>query len=155
MLSTGSKQQGQNIRVRTVFLTPTLILDLLVFFHQVCKNRYYFGKAFSLWAFMGPLCTSHLYPRPPAPPIGMGGDNYFTFQSPGISPALWGQADGYNPALSPTLHNRKSHRGKGPNVKPPAIPRHCGDNQKVMALHLSPAIPVVDTNDWCISPMFL
>ena len=35
-----------------------------------------------------------------------------TFQSPGISPALWGQADGYNPALSPTLHNRKSHRDK-------------------------------------------
>ena len=24
---------------------------------------------------------------------GMGGDNGFTFQSPGISPALWGQAD--------------------------------------------------------------
>ena len=32
-------------------------------------------------------------------------------------------------------------------------PRHCGDNQKVIALHLSPAIPgreAVDTNDWCI-----
>ena len=64
-----------------------------------------------------------------------------TFHSPGISPALRGQADGYNPALNPTLHNRKFHRGKVPNVKAPAIPRHCGDNQKVIALHLSPAIP--------------
>ena len=39
MLNTGSEQQGQNIRVRTVFLTLTKILDLLVFFHQVCKNK--------------------------------------------------------------------------------------------------------------------
>ena len=31
--------------------------------------------------------------------------------------------------------------GKGPNVKPPVLPRHSGDNQKVIALHLSPAIP--------------
>ena len=51
---------------------------------------------------------------------------------------------------SPTLHNRKSHRGKGPNVKPPAIPRHCRDNQLPRNL----AIPVVgggvDRNDRCI-----
>ena len=39
MLSTGSEQQGQNIRVRTVFLILTEILDLHVFFHQVCKNN--------------------------------------------------------------------------------------------------------------------
>ena len=39
MLSTGSEQQGQNTRVRTVFLTLTKTLDLLVFFHQVCKNE--------------------------------------------------------------------------------------------------------------------
>ena len=65
-----------------------------------------------------------------------------TFQSPGISPALWGQADGYNPALSPTLYNRKSHRDKGPNVKPLAIPKHCGDNQKVIAMHLSLTTPI-------------
>ena len=45
-------------------------------------------------------------------------------------------------ALSPTLHKRKSHRGKGPIVKPLAISWHCGDNQKVMALHLSLAILV-------------
>ena len=54
----------------------------------------------------------------------------FAFQSPGISPALWGQADGNDPALW----------GKCPNVITPALPRHCVDNQKVIALHLSPAI---------------
>ena len=68
----------------------------------------------------------------------MGGDNDFTFQGPGMSPVLLGQADGYNPSLSHTLHNRKFHQGKGPNVKP----RHCGNNQKVIAVHLSPAIPM-------------
>ena len=89
------------------------------------------------------LCTSlsHLYPRPPPPPPHLRGwAGLMTFQSPGISPALWGQADGNNPALSPTVHNRKSHWGKGPNVKPLAILWHCRDNQKVIALHLSPAI---------------
>ena len=66
-----------------------------------------------------------------------------TFQSPGIRPALLGKAHGNNPALSPTLHSRKSHRGKGPNhnVKPPAINWHCGNNQKVYS-NYSPAIPL-------------
>ena len=79
-----------------------------------------------------------------------------TFQSPGISPALLGKAHGNNPALSPTLHNRKSHLGKGPNhnVKPPAIYRHCGNNQKVKP-NYSPAIPLggeaMNTNNQCIS----
>ena len=70
------------------------------------------------------------------------------------------QADGNNPALSPTLQLRKSHRGSGLNVKPPAISQHCRDNQKVITPHISPAIPplscrcgggAVDTNDWCIT----
>ena len=39
MLSTGSEQQGHNIRGRTVFLTLTKILDLLVVFHQICKKN--------------------------------------------------------------------------------------------------------------------
>ena len=39
LLSTGSEQQGQNTRVRKVFLNLIIILDLLVFFHQVCKKR--------------------------------------------------------------------------------------------------------------------
>ena len=66
----------------------------------------------------------------------------FIFQSPGISPALLGQADGNNPALCPTLHNRKSQQDKCPNVITPTLPRHCGDNQKVIVQHLTPAIPV-------------
>ena len=38
VLSTGSEHQGQNIRVRQAFLTLTKTLDLLVFFHRVCKK---------------------------------------------------------------------------------------------------------------------
>ena len=81
------------------------------------------------------LCTSHLYPLLPHL-RGWAGIMVFTFQSPGISPALWGQADGNNPALCPTLHNRKSQQGKCPNVITPTLPRHCGDNHKVIVRHL-------------------
>ena len=63
-------------------------------------------------------------------PTGMGGDSDFS-----LFRVLLGQADGNNPTLSPALHYRKSHRGKCPNVKTPAVPRYCGDNQKVLALH--------------------
>ena len=65
----------------------------------------------------------------------------FTFQSPGIIPTLWGQADGNNPALCPTLRNRKSQQGKCPNVITPTLTRHSGDNQEVIVQHLTPAIP--------------
>ena len=54
------------------------------------------------------------------PPTGMGGDSDFIFQSPGISPALWGQANGNNPTLSPVLHYRRYHEGRFPNVIAPA-----------------------------------
>ena len=77
-----------------------------------------------------------------SPPTRMGRDSDFSlFQSPGINPALWGQADGNKPTLSPILHYRKTHRGKFPNVLTLAFPWHWGDNQKVLALHHSPAIP--------------
>ena len=63
-----------------------------------------------------------------------------------------------NPALSPTLQLRKSYRGRGLNVKPPAISQHFRDNKKVITPHISPAIPplscrwgAVNTNDWCIT----
>ena len=36
----------------------------------------------------------------------------------GTFPVLCELADGYNPALSPALHNRKTHKGKDSNVKP-------------------------------------
>ena len=86
------------------------------------------------------LCTSHLYSLLPHL-RGWPGIMIFTFQSPGLSPALWGQAEGNNPALCPILHNRKSKQGKCPNVITPTLPRHCGDNQKVIVQHLTPAIP--------------
>ena len=43
---------------------------------------------------------------------------------------------------------KKSQRGKGPIVKPLAIPWHCGDNQKVMALHPRLAILVGGGGTW-------
>ena len=64
---------------------------------------------------------------------GWAGEMIFLFQSPGISPALWGQADDNHPALCPTLHNRKSQQGKCPYVITPTLPRHCGDIQKVIS----------------------
>ena len=75
------------------------------------------------------ICIPHLW--------GWTGIMIVNFQSPCINPALWGQADGNNSALCPALHNRKSHRGMYPNVITPALPRHCRNNQTVIALHLS------------------
>ena len=77
----------------------------------------------------------------PLLPHLLGWAGIMTFQSPGINPALWGQADGNNLALCPTLHNRKSHRGKCPYVIAPTLLLLWGDHQKVIALHLSLAIP--------------
>ena len=54
------------------------------------------------------------HPRTHAPthvPIAICPINFFKVGGITISPALWGPADGNNPALSPTLQNRKSHRG--------------------------------------------
>ena len=76
------------------------------------------------------------------PPTGMGGDNDFHFPEPWYKPHPVGQADGNNPALCPTLQNRKSEQGKCPNVITPTLPWHCGDNQKVIVQHLTTAIPV-------------
>ena len=60
-------------------------------------------------------------------------------QKIGVTPR--GQTGGKNSALCPALPNRKYPWGKDPNGKRPAFPLHCGDTQKVIALHFSPAIP--------------
>ena len=62
-----------------------------------------------------------------APPGGWVG--IMTFQSPCISPALWGQADSNSPPHSPALHNRKSHRGECPNVIPGTSPSLRGQSK--------------------------
>ena len=65
------------------------------------------------------LCTSHLYPLLPHL-SGWAGIMTLHFSNPWyISSALWGQADDNNPTLSPTLHYRKSHRGRCPNAITP------------------------------------
>ena len=77
---------------------------------------------------------------------GWAGIIIFTFQSPGISPALWGQADGNNLSLCPTLHNRKSQQGKCPNVitshTSPALRRQSKSNWSAPHSCYSTAIPV-------------
>ena len=91
------------------------------------------------------LCTGHLYPLLPHL---QGWAGIVTFQSPCISPTLWGHAYGNNSTLSPALHYRISHQGKCPNVITPALPWHCRDNQKVLALHHSRAIPPLSPKVW-------
>ena len=55
-----------------------------------------------------------------------------------MSPALWGQADGNNPALVPSLISTQYHRDNGPSgVKTSAL-----QGQKTLiGLHLGPTIP--------------
>ena len=68
----------------------------------------------------------------------------FTFQSPGISPALWGQADGNNPAVCPTLRNRKSQQGMCPNNPhtSPTLRGQSKSNYPALYPGYSTAIPV-------------
>ena len=40
ILNTGPEHQDQNIRVRPVFLTLAKTLDVLVFYHEVCENKF-------------------------------------------------------------------------------------------------------------------
>ena len=77
------------------------------------------------------------------PPTGKGG--IMTFQSDGISPALWGQADENNPAFS--------SRVKFLNVIIPALRGQSKSNYPAPQPTYSMAIPVglglwiLDTND--------
>ena len=133
-----------------------VLVSSTTFVHHSWPDSHIFTKYCCNSFYKCHLYTNHLYPLLPHLQ-GWAGIMIFTFQSPGISPALWRQAFGNNPALCPTLHNRKSQRGKRPNVITPTLPRHCGNNQKVIVWHLTPATPrlspsvgAVDTNDRCI-----
>ena len=94
----------------------------------------------SISAIYAPVICIHC-PPPPPHLWGWAGIMGFHFPEPCYKPALWGKADDNNPALCPTLHNRKSQQGKCLIVITPTLPRHCGDNQKVIVQHLTPAIP--------------
>ena len=66
LLNTGSEQQGQNTRVRTVFLTLAKILDLLVFFIR-CASKYEstgilkFAHIFNMPTMIVILFVHHVY----------------------------------------------------------------------------------------------
>ena len=80
-----------------------------------------------------------------SPPTGMGGEIGFTFQSPGISPALWGQADDNNPALAPPYTTENPSRVGVPMLYPltsPALRGQSKNNCPAPYPGYSTAIPV-------------
>ena len=58
------------------------------------------------------------------PPTVMDWDNDFTFQSPGISPALWGHAEGNSPALTRVVNLGTTTKLCSRNFVPKPYPRH-------------------------------
>ena len=81
------------------------------------------------WLPYAPVICIHC-----SPTYGEGWDNDFTYQSLGISPALWGQADNNNPALS--------SRVKFLNVIIPALRGQSKSNYPAPQPTYSMAIPV-------------
>ena len=94
-----------------------------------------------------------------APPLHLrviAGTTTFHHNSPAKSPVLWGPAESHSPAL----YKSKFRGVYLCNITSPALTRYCGGTQKVIAPHISPAIPVggggggagaAVTNDWCIN----
>ena len=93
-----------------------------------------------------PVICNHcppLHPPPPPPPHthlrGIAGTTTFHHNSPAKSPVLRGPAESHSPAL----YKSKFHGIYLCNITSPALTRYCGGTQKVIAPHISPAIPVV------------
>ena len=80
----------------------------------------------SISAIHAPVICIHCPPQP----MGMGGDNGFSLSRALLYARPVGKADDKNPALCPTLHNRKSQQGKCPNVIPPHFPGTAGTIKK-------------------------
>ena len=75
----------------------------------------------------------------PAPHLrGIAGTTTFHHNSPAKSPVLRGPAESHSPAL----YKSKFHGVYLCNITSPAPTRYCGGTQKVIAPHISPAIPV-------------
>ena len=92
------------------------------------------------------------------PPTGMGGDSDPSLYRALIqAPPCTDKLIVTTLLLAPPYTIEKLTGGRRPNVITPALPQQCGDNQKVLALHHSPAIPrrwgALDTNDLCINIM--
>ena len=83
----------------------------------------------SISAIYAPVICIHCSPHL----RGWAGIMGFHFPEPWYKPALLGKADDNNPALCPTLHNRKSQQGKCPNVIPPHFPGTAGTIKKVLS----------------------
>ena len=84
--------------------------------------------------FNAPVIFNHYTPPHPA-------TDFFSFLSPGISPTIC-----WDKLMVMTLHLAllnlmENSIGGRIHVKTPVLLTHCEDNQKVIALHLSPAVP--------------
>ena len=105
------------------------------------KCQHFLGLCNGFLQFMQ-LCTSHLYPRPPPPnptPTGMGRDNDFLlFKALVLAPPCGDRLMVTTLLLAPPYITENL---TGVGIQILKLRLHCGDNQKVIALHLSPAIP--------------
>ena len=107
--------------------------DVLIIPEIKSSLRYLQETLVNVQLLMHPSFVSTIPPR-----TGMGRDSDFHFSEPWYNPTLWGKYHGNNPTLSPAQHYSKSHLGKCPNAITPAL---TWDNQKLLALHHSSAIP--------------
>ena len=87
------------------------------------------------------ICNHCSAPPPPPPPHlrGIAGTTTFHPNSPAKSPVLRGPAESHSPALYKSKFLGVYLR----NITSPALTQYCGGTQKVIAPHISPAIPVV------------
>ena len=69
---------------------------------------------------------------------GIAGTTTFHPNSPAKSPVLRGPAESHSPALYKSKFLGVYLR----NITSPAFTRYCGGTQKVIAPHISPAVPV-------------
>ena len=77
-------------------------------------------------------------PHPPPHLQGIAGTTTFHPNSPAKSPLLRGPAESHSPALYKSKFLGVYLR----NITSPALTRYCGGTQKVIAPHISPAVPV-------------
>ena len=82
-----------------------------------------------------PVLCNHC---PPRHLRGIAGTTTFHPNSPAKSPVLRGPAESHSPALYKSKFLGVYLR----NITSPALTRYCGGTQKVIAPHISPAIPV-------------
>ena len=81
-------------------------------------------------------------------PQGIAETKHFLHHSPAKSPALRGQAESICSALCPLSFTATAVASLFKKVTVLVLPLHCGDDPKVIAPHLVPAIPCPTPRVW-------